>query len=102
MVRFSFIESRRSEPLLAVRYIGNNGVIVRGDFPEFDPKPAALAGSRFDTGVAAHTCHAFLDDGKANAGAGIFVAVEAVKEAEDLLLMFGVDTDAVVFDPDAH
>src|SRR5437879_6485534 len=69
--------------------------------PQFEPKAAALAESGFDADAPAHALDSFLDNREADARAAISVAVEAEKETENLLLVFGSDADAVVFDPDA-
>src|SRR5258707_12107754 len=69
---------------------------------KLDPKAAALAALRFQPVASAHAFGAFADQRQSNAGARIgFLAVQALKQAENLFMMLTRDANAVVLDPDA-
>lgn len=64
-----------------------------------DPEGAAVAGGGVDAGLALHAFGGVLDNGQADAGAGVFLlGVQALEEAEDFFLVLGGDADAVVGD----
>jgi hypothetical protein len=68
-------------------------------FGEFDPEAAALTGAGFHTSGAAHAFDAFADDGKADAGARVCLAVQPLKDEKDTLDVLRGNADAIVRDP---
>src|SRR6185436_8357761 len=68
---------------------------------EFQPKAAAFTWFGFDADLAAHALSGFADEGQADAGAFIAL-VELLEHAEDALLIFAGDADAVIFEPEAN
>src|SRR5262245_28101136 len=84
--------------VLAVRKprggIRGRGTSGRGGL---DPEARSLADFGLDRRVAAHPFHALPDDRQTDAGPGILLLlVEALEDAEDAVVVAGIDADAVV------
>jgi hypothetical protein len=61
-----------------------------------------LTGSRLQSDRPAHAIDGLANNGQADAGAWILLRfMQFLKQAEDTLVMDGVNPDAVVFDEDA-
>src|SRR5690242_7459805 len=90
--------SRASSGLSSTsRTVDSWALIPRLFTGELDPEPRALAQGGIDAGPAPHLLHAFADDSKTDAGAGVgLAAVQTLEDVEDPLLVLGGDTDAVV------
>ena len=70
---------------------------------KLEPETTAFAGFGFDPHVSPHSLGGFLDNGKADARAGIsFVSIETFEEAENPIAVLGLDADAIVLDANAH
>src|SRR5579862_3187815 len=70
--------------------------------PQVEPETATVVGRGLDADASAHAFDSFLNNGQANACAFVGVAVEPEEKTKNLLLMFGGDTDAVIFHPDTN
>src|SRR5262249_16296120 len=70
---------------------------------QIDIKTTALPQGRMHANGPAHSFHTLPDDGEAKGRSGkSFGSVEAVKEAENSLMMGGVDADAVILDEEVR
>src|SRR5205823_4790053 len=94
---------RTASPLTkALSPLRGEGEDATGCFGQFHPEAAPFAGFGFEADGAAHSLGGFLDNRKANASPLVFVIrVNAAKNLEDTIAVFGRDADALVFHPDA-
>ena len=70
---------------------------------QLNPEAAARTGSRFDANAATHSLDAFAHDGQADARARIRVrAVKPFEHSKNAFMIFGLDADTVVFNPQPH
>src|SRR6266850_6274412 len=68
--------------------------------PQFDPEFAACESVRLNPHGAAHSFHGSANDGKTDARALIVsIRMDALEYAENSVLVFRFDPDAIVFDP---
>src|SRR5579885_2195064 len=78
-------------------------IFNRGSDGKFDPETAAVADTRFEPDTSAHALDALADDCQPHTGARIgIVGVEAFEKPEDLLVMGGINADALVLDINAR
>jgi hypothetical protein len=70
---------------------------------KLDPKAASNAQMRLEADSAAHALNRLADHGQAEAISGIFaIGVQPLEKAEDTVLVFRRDADAVVDHPQPH
>src|SRR3981081_1494665 len=69
---------------------------------EVQPKAAAGDSVGLDTDGSAHFFGGLSDDGEADAGTLIaLLLVDALEHAKEAVLVFGLDADAIILDPQA-
>src|SRR6185503_2408979 len=70
---------------------------------QFDPKAAAFANFGINADATAHSFGAFAHDGQSYPCAHIRrTAVQPLEQTKNATLVFGGDSNAIVFDPNAH
>src|SRR5881394_3199420 len=70
---------------------------------QFEPEPAALAGSALDAYRAPEAFNRSLDECESHPRAGVLLpGFQPLEEAEQLTDILRGDADAVIPDPDAH
>jgi hypothetical protein len=70
---------------------------------QFKPEAAAGPDRGKDANFSAHAGDGFLDNGQADASAGVMIAiVQAFENSKNAVAMFGRDADAIVLYPDAN